>query len=249
MSLCVVLSIPTQHQSPPLFPNFDGQLTDSYRFKPEMWSKVAEEMAVPWRAAEAMHWQLGEQDMARRAGVTPFSLSSVTNDTPPPGHLFSPTLGHAHRQSHSSAVSATGSSTGSRYSRPTTSHSHSSSRGSGSNAGKTAAATRDSTPRSVPPTSPSDGLELVSTGGGIPLGRGGPAGQMLPSVAEMTTGLSPYSTPAYTMSMPISMGGVAYSTTGPLLPAITSMGLGVRSDFKRRASPEMGPRETSRRRQ
>ncbi|KAF7161840.1 hypothetical protein CNMCM6106_008951 [Aspergillus hiratsukae] len=39
------------------------------RFKAEMWSKVAEEMAIPWRAAEAMHWQLGEQEMARRAGL------------------------------------------------------------------------------------------------------------------------------------------------------------------------------------
>jgi hypothetical protein len=39
-----------------------------------MWAKVAEDMAVPWRAVEAMHWQLGEADMARRAGVIPFSL-------------------------------------------------------------------------------------------------------------------------------------------------------------------------------
>ena len=44
------------------------------RFKPGLWAKVAEEMQVPWRAAEAMHWQLGESDMARRAGVVPFSL-------------------------------------------------------------------------------------------------------------------------------------------------------------------------------
>ncbi|KAL3263377.1 hypothetical protein ABHI18_001846 [Aspergillus niger] len=36
------------------------------RFKAEMWSKVAEEMAIPWRAAEAMHWQLGEQEMIRQ---------------------------------------------------------------------------------------------------------------------------------------------------------------------------------------
>jgi hypothetical protein len=36
-----------------------------------MWSRVAEEMAIPWRAAEAMHWQLEEQEMARRAGVVP----------------------------------------------------------------------------------------------------------------------------------------------------------------------------------
>lgn len=46
-----------------------------------MWSKVAEEMAIPWRAAEAMHWQLGEQEMARRAGVVPFSLSSGSGES------------------------------------------------------------------------------------------------------------------------------------------------------------------------
>ncbi|KAH6973304.1 hypothetical protein EDB80DRAFT_348581 [Ilyonectria destructans] len=44
------------------------------RFKPEMWAKIAKEMAVPWRAAEAMHWQLGEADMAQRANVIPFHL-------------------------------------------------------------------------------------------------------------------------------------------------------------------------------
>lgn len=32
-------------------------------------------MKMPWRAAEAMHWQLGEEEMTRRAGVNPFSLS------------------------------------------------------------------------------------------------------------------------------------------------------------------------------
>lgn len=40
-------------------------------------NEVAEEMAVPWRAAEAMHWQLGEGDMARRAGTVPFSNHST----------------------------------------------------------------------------------------------------------------------------------------------------------------------------
>ncbi|KXJ84668.1 hypothetical protein Micbo1qcDRAFT_109091, partial [Microdochium bolleyi] len=40
-------------------------------FKPDMWTKVANEMATPWRAVEAMHWQMGEADIARRAGVTP----------------------------------------------------------------------------------------------------------------------------------------------------------------------------------
>jgi hypothetical protein len=59
-----------------------SKLTATSRFKAEMWSKVAEEMAIPWRAAEAMHWQLGEQEMARRAGVVPFSLSSTAIDPP-----------------------------------------------------------------------------------------------------------------------------------------------------------------------
>lgn len=35
-----------------------------------MWARVAEELQVPWRAVEAMHWQLGRHDMARRAGQT-----------------------------------------------------------------------------------------------------------------------------------------------------------------------------------
>lgn len=52
------------------------------RFKPEMWQVIAGEMGIPWRAAEAMHWQLGEKDMAHRAGVVPFSLSSVAIEAP-----------------------------------------------------------------------------------------------------------------------------------------------------------------------
>ncbi|EDN06863.1 hypothetical protein I7I51_05606 [Histoplasma capsulatum] len=50
------------------------------RFKSEMWAKIEEEMAMPWRAAEAMHWQLGEQEMARRAGTVPFSFSQPTSE-------------------------------------------------------------------------------------------------------------------------------------------------------------------------
>ncbi|KAI1915996.1 hypothetical protein LOZ53_000904 [Ophidiomyces ophidiicola] len=52
------------------------------RFKEEMWSRIAEEMAIPWRAAEAMHWQLGETEMAQRAGVTPFSFSTPPQTSP-----------------------------------------------------------------------------------------------------------------------------------------------------------------------
>ncbi|CAF9933505.1 MAG: hypothetical protein HETSPECPRED_008671 [Heterodermia speciosa] len=46
-----------------------------FRMKPEMWAKVAEDLQVPWRAAEAMHWALGEAEMARRAGVVAFSMA------------------------------------------------------------------------------------------------------------------------------------------------------------------------------
>ena len=53
-----------------------------FRFKAEMWKIIACEMEIPWRAVEAMHWQLGEKEMARRAGVVPFSLSSVALDAP-----------------------------------------------------------------------------------------------------------------------------------------------------------------------
>ena len=66
-----------------------------------MWAKVAEELAVPWRAAEAMHWQLGEQDMARRAGVTPFSLAAVNAEANAAGRRNSPSHGHlSQSQSH-----------------------------------------------------------------------------------------------------------------------------------------------------
>ncbi|MCJ1257698.1 hypothetical protein MMC24_005524 [Lignoscripta atroalba] len=46
------------------------------RLKPEIWTPLAIELGIPWRAVEAMHWHLGEADMARRAGVSPFSLAA-----------------------------------------------------------------------------------------------------------------------------------------------------------------------------
>ena len=62
-----------------------------------MWAPLASELGIPWRAAEAMHWQLGENDMARRAGVTPFSLaggvSAMSGSGPGPGPGPSPGLG------------------------------------------------------------------------------------------------------------------------------------------------------------
>lgn len=57
-----------------------------------MWAPLAAELGIPWRAAEAMHWQLGEVDIARRAGVTPFSLtqgssSAASSAMPPSGSI------------------------------------------------------------------------------------------------------------------------------------------------------------------
>lgn len=40
-----------------------------------MWEKIAKEMQLPWRAAEAMHWQIGEVEMAHRANVPVFHLA------------------------------------------------------------------------------------------------------------------------------------------------------------------------------
>ncbi|KAH6869811.1 hypothetical protein B0T10DRAFT_552368 [Thelonectria olida] len=58
--------------------------------KAEMWAKIAAEMAI------AMHWQLGETDLARRAIGVLFSLASVNIDDnsnhqnpPSPSHAYS----------------------------------------------------------------------------------------------------------------------------------------------------------------
>lgn len=53
-----------------------------------MWAKVAEEMDIPWRAVEAMHWQLGRDDIAQRAGVVPFTLETGPHTLPLPSRLI-----------------------------------------------------------------------------------------------------------------------------------------------------------------
>ena len=50
-------------------------LIGNTRFKKDMWEKISKEMALPWRAAEAMHWQIGEIEMAQRANVPVFHLA------------------------------------------------------------------------------------------------------------------------------------------------------------------------------
>ncbi|KAF2736889.1 hypothetical protein EJ04DRAFT_432137, partial [Polyplosphaeria fusca] len=55
------------------------------RFKDQMWQKVATEMGIPWRSAESMHWQLGEQEMSARANAPVFQLhpSATALGSPP----------------------------------------------------------------------------------------------------------------------------------------------------------------------
>ena len=48
-----------------------------------MWVGIANDLSVPWRTLEAMHWFLGEQEMARRARVVPFA-----RDIPPSDHAL-----------------------------------------------------------------------------------------------------------------------------------------------------------------
>ena len=60
--------------------------------KADFWGPLAAELGVPARAAEDMHWDLGKENMASRAGVRPFSTSV------PPSQVFPPApyLHHGH---------------------------------------------------------------------------------------------------------------------------------------------------------
>ena len=57
------------------------------RFKKDMWEKIAKEMALPWRAAEAMHWQIGEVEMASRANVPVFHLAGYSPSQPTQSYI------------------------------------------------------------------------------------------------------------------------------------------------------------------
>lgn len=237
-----------------------------------MWAKVAEEMQVPWRAAEAMHWQLGEVDMARRAGVVPFSLTPAAGE-PTGMHRASPSRGHGHSQSQGSLPRDISGIPSPRYGRG-----H---HGPSPSAplipppipgGRPLAARRDNMPPHrqsyMPPELSDPGYALPGSSIGLaPIqtssfsqGRGG----MLPSVAELTTGVSPYSTPAYSIGVPsASPVHSATASPGPYLPSLSSYPPPMQQSQsqqqesyggggkRRGASPEYqgSSRESSRRRQ
>lgn len=199
--------------------------------------------------------------MARRAGVVPFSLTAVNVDQPGAGHRHSPSRGHMHSQSQGSLPRDIGGPSP-RYGRPPPGISP-------IPGGRVIAARRESIPGRPPlGADPNEGVQLAGIGPGGPGGGPGPGpgpglapiqglppgrgAGMLPGVAELTTGVSPYSTPAYAMGgMPTaSPVPSARASPGPLLPALHYPPPHEPAGSKRRASPgtEMGSRETSRRR-
>ena len=209
------------------------------RFKSEMWAKVAEELAVPWRAAEAMHWRIGEVDMARRAGVTPFSLAPGTVEG---SHRHSPVRTHSHSQSQTSIPRdmMQPQSPHSMYARPQPVPNLPTNR--------TTPAHRESL------HAPPPGLKLEPTdayynpGPGLPPIQSQPQPRgagLLPGVAELTTGVSPYSAPTGAPS-PVSMvappGQAGVFTPGSAYANVETVG------SKRRASPDMSRHEISNKR-
>ncbi|KAL2052745.1 hypothetical protein ABVK25_006985 [Lepraria finkii] len=55
------------------------------RLKHDLWSPIANELGIPWRACEAMHWAMGEHEMARRANAIPFTITAAQAEASEPG--------------------------------------------------------------------------------------------------------------------------------------------------------------------
>lgn len=159
------------------------------RFKADMWAKVAEELAVPWRAAEAMHWQLGEADMARRAGVVPFSLAAVNAEANANARRNSPSRGHyTHAHAHGPMHGETGAPNRNIYGR-------SPQPGTGRPRAHTVGSRRDvltPQPQTMVEEQPEMGYAQAPMLAPIQSQAFPPNGRSLPSISELTTGITPY---------------------------------------------------------
>ena len=188
-----------------------------------------------------MHWQLGEGEMARRAGVVPFSLSSTSTNDPVGHRRNSPSRGYTHTHSGSLTRDAT------RYGR---------SHMGGPLPGRAIPTRRDSIPTRPPPMPPDvvdhpSMAELGSHPGLAPIHLPAVPAQgsgMLPGIAALTTGVSPYSTPAYSVGMhsasPVhSASASPYLSGMPYYQSVEPPG-----GLKRSTSPGPSYREASRRR-
>lgn len=60
------------------------ELSSFIRLREHVWSMIGEKSGIPWRAAEAMHWHLGEQEIARRAAMTSCNIK-FTEEPRDPG--------------------------------------------------------------------------------------------------------------------------------------------------------------------
>lgn len=197
-----------------------------------MWAKIAEEMVLPWRAVEAMHWQVGELEMARRAGVVPFTLASVSTNSTPESRRDQSSRGHARSRSGSQPQGMM------RY--------------EGSHMvpqiqGQVVPGRIDSIHVRPTPMLPDAAARPPMTDLGPPQGlaplhlpatQGHGAG-FLPGIAELTTGMSPYSTPVHSAGMqsvsPVhSAGESPHGAVVPYHPAANP------NSFKGSASPRLG---------
>ena len=71
---CPWLFVPAQWIVPPFDRN---QSLTTRRLKHDLWNPIANELGIPWRACEAMHWAMGEHEMARRANAVPFAIAAA----------------------------------------------------------------------------------------------------------------------------------------------------------------------------
>lgn len=199
---------------------------------------------MPWRAAEAMHWQLGEVDMARRAGVVPFSLAAVNVES---GQRSAASRPSTHYQPPDSVGRhLTPPSPRSMYSRsqPLSAMSV----GQPIRGEAMAVQTPMSGPGIPPPMAPDHGEVYYTAGPGLPpiQAQGQPRNPgPLPSLAELTTGVSPYGTP---VPRPRSGPLGPPPKHGAMMPAAQGYPASEPLRSKRRASPEQVHREGSVRR-
>lgn len=45
-----------------------------------MWFKVAHQMAAPWRMTEAIHWQMGKQELVHLTAISSSQTGNISGD-------------------------------------------------------------------------------------------------------------------------------------------------------------------------
>ncbi|SPJ80242.1 related to DRPLA protein [Fusarium torulosum] len=182
------------------------------RSRLEIWTHIAKEMGVPWQVAEAMHWQLGETYMARLAGAIPFSLAAVNLDGDE-GDQSSPSRSQVSPPLQDSTL-----------------------HGPGAPSAQTVFSSGlflTSSPSSNDPKPPQSQCVLES--GLAPIQNQPPprTASMLPGVAELTGGVSPYSTHT---AAPY-LGSSTSTDRDPWYPSLASYSMDS-AVSKRRHSPD-----------